>query len=614
MKTSRIMQWAAGVCLIAVLSAHGQQKSATERTGQIIAEPEAPVVSSPPASQGQISVPRLIKFSGTLNEPSGAALSGPVQVTFSLYKQEADSEPIWTETQSVLLDAKGNYTVLLGSTQTDGVPLELFSSGEAHWLGVEIQGQAPGPRTLLVSVPYALKAMDAEKLSGRSVSDFVLSEGLSDQVRQVIQQQSQPAQETGAAAAQTIPSMTHSTSNAMASVPPANPPTAFAGSTSNQIVLVQQNGTGGGLVSLTPQNVAVAGHASGGSGSVGVLGQTGGTNAVGVVGIASNPSLTLYQTGVYGQTIQGSGVSGTALATLGFNNGVFGSSASINGTGVFGTNSKWVGVGGQATATSGTPAYGVWGDTASTEGVGVAAFADATTGPSYALYGANSSDSGAAVFGSAFATSGGTIGVAGQVFSPNGTAGVFSNQTGQGSILIGLSNSKPVFSVDASGNLQITGNLVVNGTKSSTAQLSDGRQVALYAIESPENWFEDFGASELRNGAAWVPLDAAFAQATNAAVPYHVYLTPNGDTNGLYVSRKTASGFEVREHGGSSSRIAFDYRIVARRRGYESIRMAEVQPPKVAVSRQLLTQRKPNITAVAPKLPPVPGLIQASKP
>jgi hypothetical protein len=56
---------------------------------------------------------------------------------------------------------------------------------------------------------------------------------------------------------------------------------------------------------------------------------------------------------------------------------------------------------------------------------------------------------------------------------------------------------------------------------------------------------------------------------------YHVFLTPNGDCKGLYVTKKTANSFEVRELGGGKSSIAFDYRIMARRKGYEDVRMAD---------------------------------------
>jgi hypothetical protein len=79
------------------------------------------------------------------------------------------------------------------------------------------------------------------------------------------------------------------------------------------------------------------------------------------------------------------------------------------------------------------------------------------------------------------------------------------------------------------------------------------------------------------------------------------------------VARKTAAGFEVREHAGGGSNVAFDYRIVVRRRGFESVRMAEVQHDvKTAdASRQHLAQ---FVTSGIPKKAAAttpPGNIQA---
>jgi hypothetical protein len=101
------------------------------------------------------------------------------------------------------------------------------------------------------------------------------------------------------------------------------------------------------------------------------------------------------------------------------------------------------------------------------------------------------------------------------------------------------------------------------------------RQVALYAVEAPENWFEDAGAGQLSNGSAVVALEPTFAQTVNSGVEYHVFLTPKGDCEGLYVTHETATGFEVRELRGGHSNIAFDYRVMARRKGYESVRLAD---------------------------------------
>jgi len=121
-----------------------------------------------------------------------------------------------------------------------------------------------------------------------------------------------------------------------------------------------------------------------------------------------------------------------------------------------------------------------------------------------------------------------------------------------------------------------SGDLFCDGTKSAVVPVDNNtRKVALYAVEAPENWFEDFGSGQLSRGVATIRLEPTFAQTVNLDIDYHVFLTPNGDCKGLYVSRKTSTSFEVRELGSGRSAIAFDYKIVARRKGYETIRLAD---------------------------------------
>jgi len=349
--------------------------------------------------------------------------------------------------------------------------------------------------------------------------------------------------------------------------------------------------------SFSPNGTGVAGFANATSGpATGVVGQTASTNGIGVTGVAT--STTGSPNGVFGliSSPNGAGVLGVANAATGFNNGVFGSTLSNEGAGVSGAASS---TSGNANGVVGTSSgadggIGVWGIQQATSGFGVGVRGDLESPTA----------SGAAGF---FIT-----------FSPTSEAGQFVNASRQGLILQGLSGpfdatQKEVFSVDTNGNLHITGNLTVNGMKSSTAKLQDGREVALYAVESPENWFEDFGSAELNNGVAWVPLDASFAQTVNATVNYHVFLTANGDSNGLYVARKTAAGFEIREHAVGTSNIAFDYRIVARRRGYETIRLLQVPERKT-----LEALRPPLRMATSqPRVEPVkivPPIAPASRP
>jgi hypothetical protein len=192
----------------------------------------------------------------------------------------------------------------------------------------------------------------------------------------------------------------------------------------------------------------------------------------------------------------------------------------------------------------------------------------------------------------------------------SGTAGLFLNASGQGLILSGLSgsNSAQVFSVDASGNLDISGNLTVAGSKSARVKLPDGREVALYAVESPENWFEDFGTAQLQGGKTEVSFDRGFLQTVDTAADYHVFLTPNGDCRGLYIASKTPAGFEVRELGGGNASIAFDYRIVVHRRGFENIRLQDVHLPQVPKNMQasLASLRSGKHMVMTP---PPPGVI-----
>ena len=120
-------------------------------------------------------VPRLVNFSSKAVDAKGNTVTGIAGVTFAIYAEQSGGAPLWLETQNVQADAKGNYLVQLGATQPEGLPLDLFTSGQARWLGVTINGGEEQPRILLLSVPYALKAADAETVGGLPASAFVLA-------------------------------------------------------------------------------------------------------------------------------------------------------------------------------------------------------------------------------------------------------------------------------------------------------------------------------------------------------------------------------------------------------------------------------------------------------
>jgi len=120
-------------------------------------------------------VPTLVQFSGVLTNSNGKPLTEITGVTFYLYQEQEGGASLWMETQNVQPNQNGQYTVMLGSTSSTGLPTNIFASGEAHWLGVQAQGQPEQPRVMLLSVPYALKAGDAATVGGLPPSAFVLA-------------------------------------------------------------------------------------------------------------------------------------------------------------------------------------------------------------------------------------------------------------------------------------------------------------------------------------------------------------------------------------------------------------------------------------------------------
>ena len=129
-----------------------------------------------PSATDSTSVPRIVRFSGTLADSDGKAISGNLSIVFSVYSSADGQQPVWTETQIIEVDKTGKFTVLLGATTDTGLPADLFSSNQAHWLGFRAIGHVESPRVMLVSVPYALKAQDAQTLQGLPASAFLRSD------------------------------------------------------------------------------------------------------------------------------------------------------------------------------------------------------------------------------------------------------------------------------------------------------------------------------------------------------------------------------------------------------------------------------------------------------
>jgi len=162
----------------------------------------------------------------------------------------------------------------------------------------------------------------------------------------------------------------------------------------------------------------------------------------------------------------------------------------------------------------------------------------------------------------------------------NTLAGVTGeSETGPGVHGISTSGAAGIFD----GNVIVNGSLVVTGNKSAAVKSPDGSFRRLYAMESPESWFEDFGTTQLEDGHARVRLDATYATLIHSD-DYRVFLTPLGDCNGLYVDARTPQGFDVHELRGGTSDVRFDYRVVAKRADVMALRLERMMPPLMSVA------------------------------
>jgi hypothetical protein len=139
------------------------------------------------------------------------------------------------------------------------------------------------------------------------------------------------------------------------------------------------------------------------------------------------------------------------------------------------------------------------------------------------------------------------------------------------------------------GGTLVVGDFGVTGTKSAIVQHPDGSHRRLYCMESPDSWFEDFGIGHLHDGQADVHLAPDFAALVRTD-NYQVFLTAYGDCNGLYIARMQPHEFVVREQQGGKHSLEFAYRVVAKRRDVDVVRLQPVQIPVQPVAPERPSQ------------------------
>lgn len=486
------------------------------------------------------TVASKISYQGRLTDAGGNPLNGSYNLVFQLWDDATAGSQVGSDiVKNNVSVSNGLFTVELD------VPQDAFN-GQALWLRVQVNGEWLSPRQELLPVPYALSLKPGA----------IISSGGPDTLH------------------------VYNTSGGW----------AVEAWSQNNIALLGTNGPAGGS---PPSGM----HGVHGIGSgVGVYGQGGHTGVYGngadhgVKGESTSGDGVKGETnaadksGVYGHSANGIGVTGRSENNYGVQGsgpwcGVYGKATAphIYGYGVYGES------GGQSIVVGWGYDVGVWGNTKT--GFGVAGTSD----DKYGVYGDSHSS-----FGGFFTSDndhfdlalGGDVGRI-NTYPDNEHSQLYLSSNAD--VIIKLDNDggeDHVLRVKNSGGTDVctineAGNLTCTGTKLAVVETANYGRRGLYAIESPGVWFEDFGSASLVAGEARVAFEPIFAETVNLDANYHVFLTPLGEEPVLlFVTAKSATGFTVRgvTLDGQPAECAFDYRIVAKRQGYEDVRMEQVGP------------------------------------
>ncbi|MFI5220592.1 MAG: hypothetical protein ACHQNT_13990 [Bacteroidia bacterium] len=350
---------------------------------------------------------------------------------------------------------------------------------------------------------------------------------------------------------------------------------------------------------------AINGYASGAN--IGVYGECVGTTGWGVLGNTNTTSA-----GVQGQNNSGGdGVRGfNTSAAAGAGDGVYGQAAwnqsfgvsafntNATGTGIIGTGNNIVGaylgngsggsfagsaigaIGFGETAVGGTGLIGV-GNNSVTISTLAAGSGGAFTGAGIGLFSiANTAASGTGVLavgnnlaafstlaaGSGVAANGLNFGIACWATSnANGAAGLPARAGGY--FVSGTGATQTVAYVSCYEGGGVPRKIIGTGTVNTIVKNMNDQYVLFSAPEAPENLFQDYGTGSLVSGSAHITLDPVYAKniTVNESHPLRVFIQLEGDCKGVYVTNKTASGFEVKELNGGVSNVNFTWFVTANR-------------------------------------------------
>jgi len=497
-------------------------------------------VAGPPVERGQGSgdivladtVASKISYQGRLTDAGGNPLDGNYNLVFQLWDDASAGSQVWGDiVRNNVPVSNGLFTVELDMLQ------EVFN-GRGLWLRIQVNGQWLLPRQELLPVPYALSLRPGATIEGDSF--YGLSSITTDSYG-LRGESSNPSLGAGVIGINTGGGGDgiQAVSNGRAGIRAwGEGPDSFGGyfSSSNEHLDLALGGNVG-RINTDPDDENSQLYLSSNADVIIKLDNDGGEDHM----------LRIKNSG--GNDVCTVSEGGTLTCT----------DATVQGTGIVGI------------AHNGANAWGVDGE--SNDGIGVRGRSENGYGGFFTSVNNDHFD----------LALGGAVGRINTDFTNENSQLYLSSNA---DVIIKLDNDggeNHVLRIKNSGGTDVctineSGDLNCTGSKSAVVSTVNHGWRQLYAVESPEVWFEDFGTARLVDGEATVAFDPIFADTVNLEVDYHVFLTPLcQEPVLLFVTAKSSTGFAARgvTLDGQPASCACDYRVVARRSGYEGVRLEE---------------------------------------
>jgi hypothetical protein len=509
-----------------------------------------------------------IPYGGRLSDETGQPVAdGAYDFTFTLYDTEASGEPLWSEVQRGVVVSRGEFQTFLGSVVP--IPAAVLE-GPDRWLAVSVRG--PGETEFSALAPrQRLHAVAATTAASPAANGACPHDHFGE-----VWTGSDP----GAGLRITNSGWGHGVS---------------VGSARNNGVYVDSAGFHGVSVASADNDGVYVGSAQ----NHGVYVDWAHLDGV-HVRLADRDGVYVMSAGYAGVHVESADDDGVYVESAD-DDGVYVESADDDGV--------YVESAGNPSTTdsysayhngfevAGTGGYGLWVGRADRSGVYVkSAGLNGVVVESAGHHGVDATSSSAPYYGGRFVNTaegaaglyaaGGSNTAPDLVLGAHGTGDdgrIYSSPALGSSDILLFSNDEVHVHLDENDDPQGATFTVYNGADIEVFQVDESGAVTfgsqagsygarvVYATQATGHWLEDFGTAELVDGQATVAIEPVFAQMVSLG-QYHVFLTPLGDCP-LYVADKAPASFTVRAMGGQRCSIAFDYRLVAKRLGYEDARL-----------------------------------------